>query len=67
MGRKDEEAVNVMKGDIKIRIKTKAIVAVIILAIILITGVIVAYSDWQLGCMKHDANDVPKPKIIDRR
>lgn len=67
MARKDEEGIDLEKGDVKIRIKFKVVVALIILAIIIMTGIIVAYSDWKIGCMHHEAGDVPKPPIHHKR
>lgn len=65
--KKDNDCVDLEKGDVRVKIPFKIIMAIILLVIVLIAGVVVLYSDWSFGKFNHDANDVPKPPTHGRR
>ena len=65
MAKKDDNVVDVEKGDIKVRVKFKAMLALGGMIVLLILGAALLYSSWSCGVVSHDPRHMPK-KIMKR-
>lgn len=60
--RREDDKIKLRWGDKEVGVPIKGILALCLFLIVAGFVVILLYSDWKIGPISHDADDVPKPK-----